>query len=67
MIQVTRLNGGEYVVNAELIKFVESTPDTVITLTHDEKLLVREPLEEVVRRAIAYHREAHLVSRLSGG
>ena len=54
-------------VNAELIKFVESTPDTVITLTHDEKLLVREPLEEVVRRAIAYHREAHLVSRLSGG
>jgi len=44
------------VVNAELIKFVESTPDTLITLTTGEKIMVRETLEEVVDRAILYGR-----------
>ena len=67
MIQVTRLNGKEFVVNAELVKFVEATPDTVITLTHDEKVLVRETVEEVIRRVVAYQRETRLVTRLGGG
>ena len=67
MIQVTRLNGKEFVVNAELIKFVEATPDTVITLTHDEKVLVRETVEEVIRRVVAYQRETRLTARLGGG
>ncbi len=67
MIQVTRLNGKVFVLNAEWIKFVEATPDTVITLTQDEKVLVRETLEEVVRRVVAYHREVRLVSRIGGG
>jgi flagellar protein FlbD len=66
MIQVTRLNGKVFVLNAEWIRFVEATPDTVITLTQDEKVLVRETVEEVVRRVIAYHREVRLVSRISG-
>lgn len=66
MIQVTRLNGKGFVLNAEWIKCVESTPDTVITLTQDEKFLVQEGVDEVVRRVIAYHREVRLVSRLGG-
>jgi flagellar protein FlbD len=56
MIQVTRLNGKPIVVNAELIRFVEQTPDTLITLTSGDKLLVKEPMDEVVKRAIEYAR-----------
>ena len=63
MIRVTRLSGGEFVVNAELIKFVEGTPDTVLTLLDDEKLLVQESVEEVVRRSVAYRREIRLADR----
>ncbi len=56
MITVTRLNKQSVVVNAELIKFVEKTPDTMITLTTGEKFMVRETLAEVVDRAIQYGR-----------
>jgi flagellar protein FlbD len=56
MITVTRLNGKPVVVNAELIRFIEQTPDTMITLTSGDKLLVKEKMEDVVRRAIDYAR-----------
>ena len=56
MIRLTRLNGKEFVMNAEMIQFVETTPDTVITLLSNEKVVVREAVEEVVERVIAYGR-----------
>lgn len=56
MINLTRLNGREIVVNAEMIRTVESTPDTTLTLITGEHMIVREPIEEVVRRAIEYGR-----------
>lgn len=56
MIALTRLNGTRFVVNAELIKTVEQTPDTVITLLNGDRLLVREPIEQVVQKAIEYGR-----------
>lgn len=56
MIKVVRLNGRELVVNAELIQFVESTPDTVITLSTREKILVKEPVNEVIDKVINYRR-----------
>ena len=56
MIKVTRLNGKEFVLNAELIQFLEETPDTVITLLNHEKLVVKEPVDEVVRRVHEYQR-----------
>ena len=56
MIKLTRLNGEEFVVNAELIRFVESRPDTYITLTSSDRLIVRESVEEVVRRSMAWSR-----------
>lgn len=56
MIVVTRLRGEQVVVNAELIKFIEATPDTIITLTNGEHLIVRESVDEVVRRAVEYGR-----------
>ena len=56
MIKVTRLNGKEFVVNAELVQFLEETPDTVITLQNHEKVVVREPVDELIRRVIEYRR-----------
>ncbi len=56
MIQLTRLNGQAFVVNAEKIRYVESTPDTIVCTDHGEKLMVRESLQEVIRRAIDYAR-----------
>ncbi|MFN8635373.1 MAG: flagellar FlbD family protein [Chloroflexota bacterium] len=59
MITVTRLDGVELVVNAELIQLVEATPDTHLTLTDGRKLIVQEPPDEVVARVIAYRRAAY--------
>lgn len=56
MIMLTRLNGKELVVNAELIRFVEETPDTMLTLITGDKLMVQEPMQEVVRKAVDYGR-----------
>ena len=56
MILLTRLNGKPFVLNAEQIKTVEQTPDTMVTLLNGDQLVVRESTEEVVRRAIEYGR-----------
>ena len=56
MIAVTRLNGTPLVLNAELIKTVESIPDTIITLVNGERLIVSEPMADIVKRAIEYGR-----------
>ena len=56
MIKATRLNGMEFVINAELIQFLEETPDTVITLQNHEKIVVKETVDEVIRRVIEYSR-----------
>lgn len=57
MIVLTRINDRKLVVNAELIKTVEETPDTTLTLLNGERLLVKESMEEVVRRAVEYGRQ----------
>jgi len=54
MIELTRLNGQVMVVNSDLIKYVESSPDTMLTLIHGEKIVVSEPCDEVVRRITTY-------------
>ncbi len=56
MIALTRLNGQRFVINAEKIKFVESTPDTLVCCEGGERLMVKETLQEVVQRAIEYSR-----------
>ena len=56
MIQVTRLNGQTLVINAEKIRYVEATPDTVVCVETGEKLLVKETVAEIVRRSIEYAR-----------
>ena len=56
MITLTRLNGQRFVINAEKIRYVEQTPDTVVCCDTGEKMMVKENLQEVVRRAIEYAR-----------
>ena len=56
MIYVTRLNHTSVVLNADLIEYIETTPDTVISLTTGQKLMVRETAEEIVARVVHYHR-----------
>ena len=57
MITVTRLDQRVVVLNAELIKMIEATPDTIITLVNGDTIIVRESVEEIVRRAIDYARQ----------
>jgi flagellar protein FlbD len=56
MIRLTRLNGQQITVNSDLIKLVESNPDTVITLIGGDKVLVHERPEEVIERVIEFRR-----------
>ncbi|SHJ58812.1 flagellar protein FlbD [Anaerobranca californiensis DSM 14826] len=56
MIQVTRLNDKKYYLNCDLIEIIESTPDTVITLTNGKKFVVKESCEEVVNEVIKFKR-----------
>lgn len=59
MIQVTRLDGREIAVNAELVATVEGTPDTLLTLVNGARILVKEEVDEVVARIVAYRRSLH--------
>lgn len=56
MIQLTRLNNHPLVVNSDLIKFVEQSPDTVITLLSGEKIVVRESAQDVLDRVVQFRR-----------
>ncbi|MDX1962529.1 MAG: flagellar FlbD family protein [Pirellulales bacterium] len=56
MIRLTRINGQQFILNAELIRYIESLPDTSITLTDGDRLVVRESQEEVLRLALDYQR-----------
>ena len=54
MIRVQRLNGKEFVINSELILFVEATPDTVITFTTCQKVVVKETVDEIIDRILDF-------------
>ncbi|MGB7265001.1 MAG: flagellar FlbD family protein [Terracidiphilus sp.] len=54
MIELTRLNGRPMMLNSDLIKTAEASPDTMLTLINGEKLIVREEIAEVVERVLAY-------------
>jgi len=67
MIKVTKLNGNELVVNADLIEFIESTPDTLISLTTGRKIMVLEEMDEVIRLAVGYRAQARIYPVPTGG
>ena len=67
MIEVTRLNGAPMILNSDLIKIAESSPDTMLTLIHGEKLIVRESCAEVQEKVLAYRAQllAEVAARTS--
>jgi len=59
MIELTRLQNQKIVVNADLIEFVEATPDTMISTTTGKKLLVKESVQEVIKLFVEYKHRIH--------
>ncbi len=59
MIKLTRLDGEQFVLNADLIRYVEQRPDTFITLTSGERIVVAEAMDDVVERAVRYQQQKH--------
>lgn len=56
MIQLTRLNSQPLVLNSDLIKLIETAPDTVITLVNGEKIVVKETSEAILDRIVEFRR-----------
>lgn len=56
MIELSKINGLTVLVNPDLIRFIESAPDTVLTFTDGEKLMVREQPSEIVEKIVRYRR-----------
>ncbi len=63
MIKLTRLGGEPFILNADLIRYVEQRPDTFITLNSGERIVVTESMDEVLRRAVTYQQAKHLIPR----
>ncbi len=57
MIRLTRINHVPLILNADLIEHVETTPDTLISLTNGQKFVVLESTEDVIRKVIEFRRE----------
>lgn len=64
MLQLTRTNGKPVALKCNLIEFVETVPDTLISLTTGQKFIVREAAEEVIRRSLDYYRSLKDVATL---
>jgi flagellar protein FlbD len=61
MIKLTHIDGEPFMLNADLIQFVEARPDTFITLTNGQRVVVVETMDEVLRRAVLYQQAKHIL------
>jgi flagellar protein FlbD len=59
MISLSRLNKEVFMLNCDLIEFIEETPDTVISMASGRKLVVKESSSEIKRRVIEYKRQIY--------
>lgn len=66
MIRVTRINDAELVINADLIEFVEATPDTMISLTTGKKIMVKETVDEIIDRVAQFKQRSAARSLMPG-
>lgn len=56
MILLTKINDAPITVNSDLIQYIEETPDTIITMTNSEKVVVREGMKEIIDKVVHYRR-----------
>lgn len=59
MIQLTRLNGHPVMVNSDLIEQVEETPDTVVTLTSGNRIIVRDRMADIQQKIVEFKRRIY--------
>ena len=57
MIEVTKINGTKVLVNPDLIKVVEETPDTVVFFTTGRKIIIKESRQEIKNLVKSYRKE----------
>lgn len=65
MIACKKINGQNIYINAELIEFIESTPDTIITTTTGKKIIVLDTVDEVIQRIIDYKKKIFEGARIT--
>lgn len=56
MILLTKINNNPIAVNSDLIEYIEETPDTVITLTNSDRVVVREGMADIIDKVVQYKR-----------
>ncbi|MEM8667602.1 MAG: flagellar FlbD family protein [Planctomycetota bacterium] len=61
MIKLTRLDGEPFVLNADLIRYIERRPDTFVTLTSGDRIVVSESMDEVIQKAVEYQQQKHFM------
>jgi len=66
MIKLTRLDGQPFILNADLIRYVEQRPDTFVTLTSGDRIVVSEKMDRVVELAIDYQQRKAMLPALTG-
>jgi len=59
MINLTRLNGQNLAINADLIERIEDRPDTIITLTTGNQFIVKDSVEQVMEKVIQYKQQVN--------
>lgn len=57
MIKITKMGGEKITINAELIESIQATPDTIITLTTNKKIIVKDSVDEIVKKVITYKKK----------
>ena len=57
MIAITKLNDQGIIINCDLIEYIESTPDTTITMTTGRKFIATESVDEIINRIVAYKKK----------
>jgi len=65
MIRVTRINHSPLILNSDLIEHMETTPDTVISLTNGQKYVVLEPADDVVEKIVEFRRRLYSEIKVS--
>lgn len=61
MIQLTKLNGQSFLLNALLIEKIESLPDTTITLVSGKKYIVKDNEDSVREKISQFYQEVGII------
>ena len=56
MIVLTKINNAPITVNSDRIQYIEETPDTIITMTNNDKVVVRDSMAEIIQKVVHYRR-----------